>query len=554
MMSPDSPEMTPGLPFVPVGTQRPDGWLRDTLRKMLHAAWRRLPALLPALLFLPLVLAPPLNHDVAAVLQFSQRWLGGEHLYSDLIDVNPPLIYVLNLLPAGIAAISPLGATQALQLCLLVYGAACWWLALRVRDRAAEHVMLRAILDVLPLLFLLGAGYDFGQREHLMTVAALPYLLSATRRAQGEQPRHGLAVGLIAGVGFALKPYFLGIPFLVELAVLLSRGRLLSPRNPAFRDKVPWTMAGVWVAYAVSLPVVFPNYLNVVLPLVWDFYLDLGDLSPWQELLVPRMATALLLLLPLLWLALRPRASELPLTRHGRSYRPTLARLLALAACGAVASAVVQHKGWSYHIVPIELFAGALGAVLAANWLDGLRITWPAATPQHVAAVLGSLIALYSVSNGEAPWKQLDYADSDVAGLASLLRREAAGERVLVLSPGISPIYPAMNYAGATQTLRTMNVWLLQGAYETCLPDGRRYREMWEMGRPEFFVFRTVAEDFARAPPAAVVVDTDPGIPWCGGQFDFIAYFSRHPLFAEVWSHYQLAQEWRRYRIYTRKD
>ena len=64
-----------------------------------------------------------------------------------------------------------------------------------------------------------------------------------------------------------------------------------------------------------------------------------------------------------------------------------------------------------------------------------------------------------------------------------------------------------------------MNMWLLQGAYRHCLPDGRRYREVWEMGRPEFFIYRTVAEDFARAPPAAVVVDARSGIPWCGEQF-----------------------------------
>src|SRR5437879_5027889 len=56
---------------------------------------RLLPALLPALLFVPFMLAPPLNHDVAAVLSFSERWLAGEQLYSDLIDVNPPLIFVL---------------------------------------------------------------------------------------------------------------------------------------------------------------------------------------------------------------------------------------------------------------------------------------------------------------------------------------------------------------------------------------------------------------------------------------------------------------------------
>jgi hypothetical protein len=111
-----------------------------------------------------------------------------------------------------------------------------------------------------------------------------------------------------------------------------------------------------------------------------------------------------------------------------------------------------------------------------------------------------------------------------------------------------------MNYADVHMTLRTMNMWLLQGAYEECLPNGHRYREVWEMGRAEFFVYRTVAEDFARAPPAVVVVDKIPGIPNCGSEFDFIAYFSRHQLFAEVWSHYELHAEWNRYKVYTRKD
>jgi hypothetical protein len=171
-----------------------------------------------------------------------------------------------------------------------------------------------------------------------------------------------------------------------------------------------------------------------------------------------------------------------------------------------------------------------------------------------VAAALGGLFALFVISNGEAPWKELAYPHDEVAGLTALLEREVAGERVLVLSPGVYPIFPALNYAGVQSTLRTMDMWMLQGAYHACLPDGRRYREVWEMRRPEFFLYRTVAEDFARAPPAAVLVDTDPGIPWCGSQFDFIAYFKRHPLFAEVWSHYQLTAEWGRYRLYTSKD
>ena len=48
----------------------------------------RLAAFAPAIAFLVAILMPPLNHDVAAVMDFSRRWLAGEALYTDLIDVN----------------------------------------------------------------------------------------------------------------------------------------------------------------------------------------------------------------------------------------------------------------------------------------------------------------------------------------------------------------------------------------------------------------------------------------------------------------------------------
>ncbi|MBX9697943.1 MAG: hypothetical protein K2X74_00845, partial [Acetobacteraceae bacterium] len=97
------------------------------------AAWRwRCAAALPTLGFLLVVLAPPVNHDAAAVLGFAERWLAGERLYADLIDVNPPLIFLLNLAPAALGAWTPLGPVAALQLCLLALCALSVLLCLRV--------------------------------------------------------------------------------------------------------------------------------------------------------------------------------------------------------------------------------------------------------------------------------------------------------------------------------------------------------------------------------------------------------------------------------------
>jgi hypothetical protein len=497
------------------------------------------PALLPVLFFVPCVLAPPLNHDVAAVLTFSQRWLAGERLYVDLIDVNPPLIYVLNLLPAWLARVTGIDAVTTLQACLLAWGATVWLLALRLRDRTVGGPVEGVLLVVLPGLFVFAAGYDFGQREHLMAASALPYLYAAARRARGEAPPGRVAAAVLAGVGFALKPYFLGIPVLVEIGVLASCGWRRWRRDP-----VPWVMGALWLLYLASLPLLFGDYVFGVVPMVWDLYLNLTGLSLLDTLLVPRVGTAALLLAPLLWLTLR--STPWP--------GAALPRLVGLAALGGLASVVAQRKGWSYHIVPLELLTLALAVLLAARLLDALDATRRLTAPV-LAALLGLTFVVWAAENDQAPWNELAYRDSDVAHLTALLERTAEGERVLVLSPLVSPIFPALNYAHARLTLRTMNMWMLEGNYRTCLPDDRLYRDVWEMPRIEFFVFRTVAEDIARAPPAVVIVDRYPGIPDCNNEaFDFIEYFSRNPLFAEIWSHYRLAAEWGRFRLFTRAD
>jgi hypothetical protein len=500
---------------------------------------------LPALLFVPVVLAPPVNHDVAAILAFSQRWLGGERLYTDLIDVNPPLVFVLNLIPAELARLTGIGAVPALQLCLLVLGFALWWLALRVRDRAAEGPVERVLLDVLPGLVTFAAGYDFGQRDTLMAAAGIPYLFAAARREGGARPRARHATAVLAALGFALKPHFLGIPVLVELALLIGRARRLGWRAgwaESWRDPVPWVMAAVWLLYAAALPLVFPRYLGVVVPLVWSLYLEQGGLTMLGVLLVPRLACAVLLLVPGVWLAFRP----------GWPPAGALPRLLGLAGLGALASAMVQHKGWSYHIVPVEMFACALAALLAARWLDAIA-AWRHGGARRIAAMLAALFALFCVEAGEAPWNEIGYRDSDTARLTALLRKYAEGRPVLVLSPAITPIYPALNYAHARLTLKAMNMWMLEGAYQTCPAHGERYRQPSEMGAVERQVYQGVAEDFARAPPPVALVDIIPGIPWCGSEFSFIAYFSRDKLFAETWKRYRLVESWDRYRFYVRE-
>jgi hypothetical protein len=508
------------------------------LSRLLARAPRAL-AFAPAAAFLLMVLAPPLNHDAAAILNFAERWVGGERLYRELIDVNPPLIFVLTAMPALLAKWSPLDGVQAYLLCVLGLCLAAWRLTSRLRGSRAEGRVERAVLDALVPLAILLPAYDVGQREHLMAVFAIPYAFLAARRIEGlpTPPRLAWTVSIAAAFGFALKPHFLAVPLLVEALVLLRRGPAA-----AFRDPLPWGMAAVWLLYLASLPVFFPAYLDVVMPLIIGFYLGNGGIGLFDVLLTPLVGTAALTLLALAPFALWSGAGA-------------AAQALLAVGLGGALSAWVQHKGWSYHVVPMAMASALLAGLLAARWLDRALVpARAAASAPGFALAFAVAIGLVHV-RGESPWRQIWYLALRDGELATVLRREVAGERLLVLSPDIYPVYPALNYARARSTLRTMNLWLLVGAYPDC-PDGApRYRETWEMSRPEFLVYRTVAEDFARAPPTGVLVAKNPGIPRCGDQeFDPIAYFGRHPAFAETWQRYSRTVHMDTYVLHLRED
>ncbi|MFT8246490.1 hypothetical protein [Roseomonas sp. BN140053] len=512
-------------------------------RARLRPLLATLPALLPALFFLGLVLSPPLNQDVAAVLSFAQRMVAGEPLYSQLIDVNPPLIFLLNLPAALLAAHTPLDGVWALLLLLLCFCALVFALCLRLRPPGGPAE--RAMLIALPPLLLVLAGFDFGQREQIMAAAALPYLFLAERRAQGTRTG-GLLVATattLAAVGFALKPHFLAVPALVEAVVLaaaLRRGRL----GPALRDPVPWGLLALWVAYAALIVFGFPDYFGRVVPLVWDHYVGLGGASWWRVALTPQLFTA----------ALTTVAAVLFAACGGTGAIGWLPRLAAAAMLGGLAAALVQHKGWSYHVLPVWIWGGLLCGLALARAADALM---PARAAARAAPMLAAgacvALALLVMRGGEAPWREFNYRTAPVGRLAEWLEREAPDGRLLVLSPDIYPAYPALNYAENRPVLRFMSTWLLQAVYGTCPADGGRFRAPADMGPAERFLFDAVAQDFAAARPAAVLVSRDAGIPWCANQpFDMLAYFSRHPRFAETWRGYYPAGEIDGYLLFER--
>jgi hypothetical protein len=124
------------------------------------------------------------------------------------------------------------------------------------------HKLFFAAIAVWALMF--APGYDFGQREHLMVILGLPYLSAAIPRPEPEHgalpPAMRVFIGIAAGVGFCLKPYFLLIPLLVEA------WRWSHLRGATFVRIEIIAMALVGAAYVLAVVLFAPEYLSVVVP------------------------------------------------------------------------------------------------------------------------------------------------------------------------------------------------------------------------------------------------------------------------------------------------
>lgn len=494
-------------------------------------------ALPPFIAWLAIVIHPPLNHDVGGLLSFAGQWLDGAALYRDLVEVNPPLIMLMNVPPVLLGQVLPGGPVLALQLLLLLACALSTLLGLRVAALARQRGPLErvAVAVGLPLVCLV-PGAEFGQRSHIMMVLALPYLLHAAHRAEGgPTPRRlALAVALLAGIGFALKPHYLLLPMTVETLVLRCRGTRV-----ALADPVPWTMAGTWLGYLVLLVACFPAYLDHTLPLVRNAYSSLQWVSAATVVQSGHVLPYLAVSLAVGWAAWHGRLGALP-------------HVLVLTVLAGTVVAVVQHKGFGYHSLPVRMASFLLVPVAVSRWLDrGLAPSLVRRARAVMAIGVAWGIGLGAMLGAEAPWAELSYAGSETDQLARLFAAEASEHEVLVLSPAVNGIYPALNYAGARNVLPTMTIWPLQSRFLGCpppatlTPAGMDSQQRW--------FFETTVGNFTRRQPRLLVVAPPQRRHGCA-PLDLLAYFEQHPAFVQALRAYQPIAVVHGYRVWRLRD
>ena len=477
------------------------------------------------------------NNDNAWLLYIAGRMLDGARLYVDLVEINPPLIVWLNLPVVWLARVTALDPVGVFRACVLVAAlgsaALCEWLlrrAYRSMPSGAVFLLCVLVLLALPVTW-------FGQREHLLLVLLLPYLLlGAGRLAGAPELRTGVPAfaGVLAGIGLSLKPHFLAVWVLVVgYEIGWGHWRARRPEN--------FAIVAVGAIYLGAVLILTPEYLGVARTLggVYADYRAQGLFSILFgrfEALVAALALAIYLV-------------------YRKSLQPRqLTDVLALSTVGALIGLALQGKGFDYHYYP------ALGLSVLLMGVMTLSMPVPTAVAGGRArALAGILLAVASAVYLEAGVRiGLGPEHSELRTYRMLERAvgPVEGRSLLVLAPRSGYAFGLVTYAGARWVGRFPCMWVPPALYRSTTDsvDSPTYRAPAEMVPVELWFRSAVIADAVRARPDLILVGVPtPGLGPQDYWFDLLGYFILDADFAKLMGDYERVGESVGYMVYRRK-
>jgi hypothetical protein len=476
-----------------------------------------------------------LNHDVSYFVHFDGWLLQGRSLGSDLFDGNLPMVWILFMPAAALVHWGLMDEPAAVRLLFWVYFLVSTALLVRVlslrgsTDRWASAGWVIAFV----LIATLGPGFSFGQREHACVLFAMPYLATAALRLEGR-PGPGLsmsiAVGLLAGIGFAIKPYFLAIPALIELLLLWRLGwRSLLVRVESL------VLGFTVLAYVVTAGALLWDYLSSTIELARATYWAYDTYSSilfrqFIRLVQPALYGALIALVTRTW---------------SRQHTVML-----VAGLGFAVSYFVQAKGFVYHAYPVLVCSLAFLGICVGKGLVRALAVWRDSgnSLRYVMMPLVVLLALPPVKKAHDQvlgW----YSNYNIAWGPSGRFRQSIIETVNHFAPTRQSYFFAFSthpFPGFPTASYTAAEWTGRSIVEPFIPAIARINEVTDPKIRERVVLASeyqrqmVIEDFQRRPPTIVFAER--GVARLGMNrvpLDDIAFYLADPRFQQIWKNYQ---------------
>jgi hypothetical protein len=474
-----------------------------------------------------------INHDCAQLLQEAKILTLGGLPYVDFVEVNPPLIFYIDVVPVFLANVTHRALPLAFSIwvyLLIVVSTLTTYSLLKNEAFELSELGRSFILSAMLLLSLyIYASADFGQREHLFAIVFFPWFWCRVVRYEGGKVDRVLAlvVGVLGGIGACIKPHFLIIVLAVELVAILQTKGFRSLLKP---ETIGFGVAGyLYGAHFLFLPAVVKQALfGRWLPFMSRYYratdIDLFSYYLHHRLMAPAAVGLLLLCIAVVIVTLRRRRWSL---------------FVELGFAAFVASIIalwVQKKGYSYHLIPVKYSLVLVLIGLCLWWYEEVSrgegaFRRVARWLRTVPALLVSLsLLLFSAKELIARGGYYAWYESFEPFRKAILKYTNEGDRVLFLS-NLHGMYPTLVQVNRLPGSRYIGTIPSTAMYDQSLrpdPDGRfPYHQRSQMPPEEVRILEELSEDISTLKPKLIFINVSDSCVACPHGFNMGEYLAQ---------------------------
>ena len=289
------------------------------------------------------------NSDASWLMLATKRLLAGGNYTHDFFEINPPMILYVYSPAALFVKITNLPTYIILRTYVFLLIAfsllICTNLSLQIFKH--DHKFLRnSFLIAIAIILLWLPMTEFGQREHLMVIFTLPYfLLMAARHTNpgAQKNSFAFALGVFAGCGFAIKPFFLAPLLFTE--IFYYRRKPAATRS--FLRPEIFGMVSIFFLFGALLLIFNNDYLSIVVPAVAHIYYQKYGL-PMQAMLLNEQSVFAYFAIAFYFMRYRYHKQQ------------NLATILMLMVTGFLLVFLMQQTSWYYHVLPLLMTSSLL--------------------------------------------------------------------------------------------------------------------------------------------------------------------------------------------------
>ncbi len=278
-----------------------------------------------------------LNVDSTWILNSAKNLVLGSKMYVDIIDVNPPLIFIYSTIAIFLSQLSSLNIINSFILLVLflisISSIFSWYIIRNIKfnKKEGKRYFIYAVIFIL----VISVTYNFGQREHLFMIFIFPYLLFKIYEKYNKNLPFPirLFIGLFAALGFNLKPHFFLIFLAIELLHILDKKSI---SNLLKIESIIIIFSPFFYFFIIYY--FFPEYINFMVPFAIETYVDLFNKSFYT--LIINYEFIFFLLTFLIFIFFTKKKFSLS------------TKTILVASVSSLIIYLLQQKGWSYHRVP----------------------------------------------------------------------------------------------------------------------------------------------------------------------------------------------------------